>query len=144
MWPRFEDYSAQRSGLTGDTSASTTFAIGPAEAGLLIYASAPRLPRPARRQQPGRRSSVISLCSPLLPACGKQLSAMTSSNVEAVGCSANPVDLMIGRSRGHWKFLLDMHSIGVGYRRLKAPCARASARSTLSHRGVHRTRCRSA
>jgi hypothetical protein len=39
MWHRFEDYSAQRNGLTGDTSASTTFAIGPAEAGLLIYAS---------------------------------------------------------------------------------------------------------
>jgi hypothetical protein len=43
MRPRFEDYSAQRGGLTRYTSASTTFAIGSAEAGLLIYASAATL-----------------------------------------------------------------------------------------------------
>jgi hypothetical protein len=43
MWPRFEDYSARRGGSTGDPSASTTFAIGPAGAGLLIYASAATL-----------------------------------------------------------------------------------------------------
>jgi hypothetical protein len=39
------------------------------------------------------------------------------------GQSSEP---LIGRSRGHWKFPLDMHSIGDGYCRLKAPCARAS------------------
>jgi len=117
MWPRFEDYSALRDGLTGDISASTTFAIGPAEAGLLIYMSAATLAATSETATAGPTVFRDFIRFSLVPACGKQPSAMTLSSDEAVGCSANPVDLMIGRCRGHWKFRLDMHSIDVGIAR---------------------------
>ena len=42
--------------------------------------------------------------------------------------SAGPADPKIGCSGRNWKFPLDMHSIGVRYRRLKALCAPASVR----------------
>ena len=60
----------QGGGLTSDTAASTTFAVGPAGAASLIYASAVTVAATSKTATAGRRSSVISWRSPLLPARG--------------------------------------------------------------------------
>ncbi|MER9432527.1 hypothetical protein [Mesorhizobium sp. M0408] len=126
MWPRFEDYSAQRDGLTDDISASTTFAIGPAEAGLLIYASAATLAATSETATAG-------------PTVFRDF--IRFSFVARVRQTAQRNDFI--QRRGGWMFgqpsgshdrtlqrALEIpfgHAFDRrGYRRLKASCARAS------------------
>jgi hypothetical protein len=126
MWPRSEDYSAQRGGLTGDTSASTTFAIGSAEAGLLIYASAATLAATSETATAG-------------PTVFRDFIGF--SFVTCVRQTAQRNDFI--QRRGGWVFCqpggphdrTQQRALEIpfghafdrrGYRRLKAPCARAS------------------
>jgi hypothetical protein len=62
---------------------------------------------------------------------------MASINVEAAPCSADPVDLRIGRSRRNWKFRSDMHSMSVGYHCQKLfACAPVDLRSAIEGRAA--------
>lgn len=113
----------QGGGLTSDTSASTTFAVGPARAASLIYASAATVAATSETATAGPTVFGDFMGNSFVGRAAWWLGAMASFNVEAAACSADPVDLRIGHSRRNLKFRLDMHSISVGYRCLKALCA---------------------
>ena len=82
-------------------SASTAFTVGPAGAASLIYASVAKVA--ATRETATAGPTVFGDFMGLLccPRTARWLGAMASILVEAAACSANPVDLKIGRSGGN-------------------------------------------
>jgi hypothetical protein len=80
-------------------SASTTFTVGPAEAASLSYASAAKVA--ATKETATAGPMIVGDFMGLLcgPRTARWLGATASFNVETAACSADPLDLRIGRSR---------------------------------------------
>lgn len=82
--------------MTRDKSASTTFAVGGAGAASLIYVSAATV---AATSETTAGPTVFGYFMRGSFVARAWLGAMASLNVEAAACSADPVDLRIGRRR---------------------------------------------